>query len=51
MWENRLNIFVKKVGENDGVRITSEKERSVAGFAWAANDRLIYAKDTGGDEN
>ncbi len=49
---NRLNLFVMEVGqEKDAVQLTHETERSIQGFAWVSNDRLIYAKDTGGDEN
>ncbi len=50
---DRLNVFVRRVSESDeqAVRLTHEKERSVAGYMWTDNDRLIYMKDTAGDEN
>ncbi|MCL1941489.1 MAG: S9 family peptidase, partial [Synergistaceae bacterium] len=32
-------------------RLTNEKERDVAGFFWKGNDRVIFMKDSGGDEN
>lgn len=48
---NRLNLFVKEVGKDEIKQLTSETERSLAGFAWVSNNRLIYAKDSGGDEN
>lgn len=52
MWNNRLNVFVKPVGSDaEPVRLTSETERNLAGYAWISNDRLIYIKDTAGDEN
>lgn len=50
-YENRMNLFVQKVGDTKAVRITSEKDRSVAGSLWANNNRILYLKDTGGDEN
>ncbi len=50
-WENRSNIFVQEVGSDDAVRITSETERDLAGYFWANDHRLVYLKDTGGDEN
>ena len=33
------------------LRLTGETERSLGGHLWADNDRLVYAKDDGGDEN
>lgn len=52
-YKNRLNVFVRKVDEDDSksVRITNETERSVAGYMWADDKRLLYMKDTAGDEN
>lgn len=50
-WENRLNIFIQKVGADSAVRITSETERDIAGYLWKGNDRVLFLKDTGGDEN
>lgn len=50
-WEHRLNVFVRKVGENNIRRITSAGERDIAGYAWANNHRIAYIRDSGGDEN
>ncbi len=50
-WENRLNVFVQKTGADSAVRITSEKERDIAGYLWKGNNRILFLKDTGGDEN
>lgn len=50
-YEKRLNIYVQEVGVDTAVRITTETERDIAGYFWANNDRLLYLKDTGGDEN
>ncbi len=50
-YEDRMNVFVQKIGETESLRLTSETERSVAGYMWADNDRILYVKDTAGDEN
>ncbi|WP_297090033.1 S9 family peptidase [uncultured Draconibacterium sp.] len=50
-YESRLNVFIQKIGEDDAIRITSETERDIAGYLWANNGRILYLKDTGGDEN
>lgn len=50
-WESRLNLFVQKVGADSALRITSETARDLAGYLWKGDNRLLYLKDTGGDEN
>lgn len=50
-YESRNNIFVQRVGDDSAVRITSETERDLAGYMWANDRRILYLKDTGGDEN
>jgi dipeptidyl aminopeptidase/acylaminoacyl peptidase len=50
-WENRLNIFVEKIGTGNAVRITSAKQRDISGYAWKGDNRIVYVQDTGGDEN
>lgn len=50
-WEKRLNVFVQKVGSGSAVRITSETARDIAGYLWKGNNRILFLKDTGGDEN
>ena len=52
-YKDRLNVFVRRVDDTDehALRITNETERSVAGYMWADNQRLLYMKDTAGDEN
>jgi len=52
-YKDRLNVFVRRVDapESEALRLTSEVERNVAGYMWADNDRLIFMKDAGGDEN
>ena len=43
-YEDRMNIFVQKIG-------CEETPRSVAGYMWATNERILFMKDTAGDEN
>ncbi|MCB0560522.1 MAG: S9 family peptidase [Lewinellaceae bacterium] len=50
-YERRQNIFVQKIGENKAVRITQETERDIGGYFWSSDQRLVYVKDSGGDEN
>jgi len=50
-YEKRLNIFVQAVDGDSAVRVTSETARDIAGYFWANNNRLLFLKDTGGDEN
>lgn len=50
-YESRLNVFIQKVGEEEAIQITRETERDIAGYLWANNNRILYLKDTGGDEN
>ncbi|MFJ7738231.1 S9 family peptidase [Lysinibacillus sp. NPDC097287] len=50
-WENRLNVFVKKMNDDsEPVRVSNSKDRNVGGFFWK-DDTLLYVKDNGGDEN
>jgi len=50
-FERRLNVFVQDLADGRVTRVTSHAERDVGGFLWASNERLIYVRDTGGDEN
>ncbi len=50
-YERRKNIFVQKIGEDKATRITSETERDLGGYMWVNNNRIIFIKDNGGDEN
>ncbi|MGE7111126.1 S9 family peptidase [Lysinibacillus sp. NPDC047702] len=50
-WENRSNVFVKKMGDDsEPVRVSSSKDRDIPGSFWK-DDTLLYVKDKGGDEN
>jgi len=50
-YESRMNIFVQEIGQDSAKRLTSETDRNVAGYFWANNNRILFLKDTGGDEN
>lgn len=50
-YESRMNIFVQEIGQDSAKRLTSETDRDVAGYFWANNNRILFLKDKGGDEN
>ncbi len=50
-YENRMNIFVQKIGDQEAVRVTGETDRSLQSYTWATNTILLFLKDDKGDEN
>jgi dipeptidyl aminopeptidase/acylaminoacyl peptidase len=50
-YKNRLNVFVQEIGKPDALRLTSDTARSIAEYFWGNNNRILYLKDSGGDEN
>ena len=48
---SRMNIFVQEIGKEEVAQLTHETDRDVAGYMWANNSRILFLKDTGGDEN
>jgi dipeptidyl aminopeptidase/acylaminoacyl peptidase len=46
-----MNIHVKNLETNEVTRVTDLTDRSVSGYMWATNERLLYVRDFGGDEN
>jgi len=50
-YENRMNIFVQERGSDEVIQLTAETDRSVSGYFWPNSERILYLKDTGGDEN
>ncbi len=50
-YKNRMNIFVQLRSGGTAVRITSETERDISGYWWKGNDRILYIRDSGGNEN
>lgn len=47
----RMNVFVQKLGDTTATPITHETERSIYNAFWESDDRIIYTKDIGGNEN
>lgn len=52
-YENRMNVYVRPLGDaaDQPLRVTEKTARDVAGYCWADNERLLFMKDVGGDEN
>ncbi len=50
-YQGRMNIHVQPIGEDEAKRITSVTERDIAGYFWADDQRIVYLRDNGGDEN
>jgi len=50
-YENRMNIFVQEIGTDNVIQLTTETDRDISGYFWKNPTRLLYMKDTGGDEN
>lgn len=50
-YERRMNIHVKNLETKEVTRVTDLTDRSVSGYMWATNERLLYVRDFGGDEN
>lgn len=50
-WEHRMNVYVRDLATGDEKRITSATERDIAGYFWKGNGKIVYAQDSGGDEN
>lgn len=50
-YERRKNIHVRKVTGEGTVRITSETARDITNFFWANAQRIVFLKDSGGNEN
>jgi dipeptidyl aminopeptidase/acylaminoacyl peptidase len=50
-YEKRMNIFVQQRATDNVIQLTAETDRSVSGYFWPNSERILYLKDTGGDEN
>lgn len=48
---NRMNVFIRKVGETQWTQLTTIDDRDIAGMFWKGNDTILFTKDFGGDEN
>lgn len=49
--KSKNHIYVKNTETDEIVRVIEEREDLVIEYGWANNNRLIYAKDKGGNEN
>lgn len=49
-YKDMLNVFVRKEGEDQAVRVTNDTLRSIVRYYWKGS-RIIFLQDTGGDEN
>jgi dipeptidyl aminopeptidase/acylaminoacyl peptidase len=49
--DHRMNVFVQPIAGGEAKAITTETARDIAGFFWKSDDRIVYVKDFGGDEN
>ncbi|MCF8259743.1 MAG: S9 family peptidase [Melioribacteraceae bacterium] len=45
--QNRLNIFIQKIGEAKAVQITNSEDRDIFKYLWANDDKLLYLKYSG----
>jgi dipeptidyl aminopeptidase/acylaminoacyl peptidase len=50
-YQDRMNIFVQKIGADSATRLTSETDRDIQGYFWPNDYQILYLKDQGGDEN
>ncbi len=50
-YQDRMNIFVQKVGADTATRLTSETDRDIMGYFWPNDSQILYLKDQGGNEN
>lgn len=50
--EGRLNVFIRPViGSAPPMQVTHATDRDIPGFTWKGNQRILYIRDNGGDEN
>jgi dipeptidyl aminopeptidase/acylaminoacyl peptidase len=50
-YQNRMNLFVQKIGADTAIRLTSETDRDISGYFWPNDNQILFLKDQGGDEN
>ena len=50
-WQNRLNVYVQRIGQDKATRITNATKRDIAWYGWVNDRRIGYAQDKEGDEN
>ncbi len=50
-YNHRMNIFIQEIGKERVTQLTSDTTRDISTFIWGNNNRVLYLKDNGGDEN
>lgn len=50
-WEDRMNVHVQNIESGETKRVTSQKDRDIAGYFWANDETIVFVRDDGGDEN
>lgn len=50
-YQDRMNIFVQEIGKDNVIQLTKEIDRDIAAYFWANNNKILFLKDDGGDEN
>jgi dipeptidyl aminopeptidase/acylaminoacyl peptidase len=45
------NIFIRKIGEGEAVRLTDASDRDIIRFFWGNSTNIMYLQDNEGDEN
>ncbi|MDR0725795.1 MAG: S9 family peptidase, partial [Prevotellaceae bacterium] len=48
---NKRHVFVKDVATGKSQRVIEEKEELIRGYGWVNDERLVYFRDKGGNEN
>ena len=48
---NKRHVFVKNIATGEVMKAIAEKEELIRGYGWINNERLVFLKDKGGDEN
>jgi dipeptidyl aminopeptidase/acylaminoacyl peptidase len=49
---NRLNVWVRTIGQDDDVCVTHDHVRGIMSYFWSRDStRILYVQDDGGDEN
>ena len=49
--KSKSHVYIKNTETNKIIRVIVEDKDLVRGYGWANNNRLIYVKDKGGNEN
>ncbi len=47
----KKHVYIKNTTTNKVTKVLEEKEELIRGYFWANNQRLVYVKDKGGNEN